>query len=589
MLASTEQKLPQVFGRYLLFRRLSRGGMGEIFLARSGQLAGFEKLCVVKKVLPALAADQEFISRFIDEAQVAIQLTHANVASVFEVGMVDGEYFLALEYVEGRDLRRIVAELHGRAEKLPLDLALWIVREIASGLGYAHRKADEDGKPLNVVHCDISPPNVVISFEGDVKIIDFGIAKSAMRISQTNPAVGFGKFGYMAPEQLVRGGVVDRRTDLYATGVILYELLTGERLFQFPEGTDYRTIARAVTSGQHPLPSQRDAQLAAFDAIVARALAPDPKNRYGSAEELRDAVQTELARVNPRLTADRLGAFVRQHFEEEVTEERSVLREMRAVDLSEYAEELSDARVHTVSFARDDHTNAPTQKTPRPEPSVVVAEPAEAAEPVEEPTSPTPRPDLSALTPSQPIEIPRRRSWMIVAAFAAGCLLVGGVAAMTLFRNEARPASASTPPVEEKPQPQPQPQIVVQPMAGAPPAAAAAAPTPAPEPAPSPTPVAVKPERRRSGSRHRASAPPPAEVAKVDPAAPKADADAVKQRFLAVKKEYKAFKDQYGGRFDAEFNEIMELVAYGGEGKLEKLDARLAALKKKMADVRAGQ
>ena len=214
--------LPKVFGRYLLLRRLSRGGMGEIFLAKSGQLTGFEKLCVIKKILPNLAADREFIRRFIDEAQVCIKLSHANIASVFEVGMVEGDYFLALEWVEGRDLRRILALLHDHRGRVPADLALLIVRDVASGLAYAHRKADDDDRPLGLVHCDISPPNVVISFEGEVKIIDFGIAKSATRISESNPAVGFGKFGYMAPEQLMRGGVVDRRTDVYAAGVLLY-------------------------------------------------------------------------------------------------------------------------------------------------------------------------------------------------------------------------------------------------------------------------------------------------------------------------------------------------------------------------------
>jgi len=566
VLASTEQKLPQVFGRYLLLRRLSRGGMGEIFLARSGQLAGFEKLCVIKKVLPSLAADREFISRFIDEAQVCIKLSHANIAQVFEVGMVDDEYFLALEYVEGRDLRRIVAELHDRSEKLPLDLALWVVREIASGLAYAHRKTNEDGEPLNVVHCDMSPPNVVVSFEGDVKIIDFGIAKSALRISQTNPAVGFGKFGYMAPEQVVRGGVVDRRTDLYATGVMLYELLTGERLFQFPEGTDYRAIARAVTSGQHPLPSQRDAKLAPFDAIVARALAPDPTNRYASAEELRDAVQTQLARVNPHLTADRLGAFVRQHFEEEVTEERQLLREMRAIDLSAYAEELTDSEAHTVSFATVATKKSllpPAGASPDAPETVIVDEAVTSPTPL-----PSPTPAFAAI-----VERPRRSSWPLYMAVAA-VFLVAGVILTRIVLRDNRAASASPPPVLVTALPPQEP--------AAPPAA------PAMETPPAPASVAVKPATPAPSARppRRArpqEAPPPA------PAPEVLDPDTVKQRFLAVKREYEAFRRQYGNRFEADYNEILELQTFGGEGKLEKLDTRLGALKKKMAETRRSE
>src|SRR5690242_21715193 len=165
--------LPQVFGRYLLVQRLSRGGMGEIFLAKHG-LSGFEKLAVIKKVLPNFAEDKQFISRFVDEAQVAIKLQHVNIAQVFEVGRVGDEYFLALEHVEGRDLRRTLALLASRRQRLPVDLALFIGRELANGLAYAHRRTSSDGASLNLVHCDVSPPNVLVSFEGETKVIDFG-------------------------------------------------------------------------------------------------------------------------------------------------------------------------------------------------------------------------------------------------------------------------------------------------------------------------------------------------------------------------------------------------------------------------------
>src|SRR3954462_14410810 len=267
-LTRVDSSLPQVFGRYLLVQRLSRGGMGEIFLAKHG-LAGFEKLAVIKKVLPHLAADQQFISRFVDEAQVAIKLQHVNVAQVFEVGRVGDEYFLALEYVEGRDLRRTLAVLGQRATRLPVDLALFIGRELANGLAYAHRRTANDGSSLNLVHCDISPPNVLVSFEGETKVIDFGIAKSAMRASTTDPKLGFGKFGYMAPEQLIRGGVVDHRTDIYAAGVVLFELLTGTRLYEAGPQPDYRALARKVARGEFLLPSHVDPGLAAYNDLVA--------------------------------------------------------------------------------------------------------------------------------------------------------------------------------------------------------------------------------------------------------------------------------------------------------------------------------
>src|SRR5262245_51510216 len=289
------EELPKVFGRYLLLKRLSRGGMGEIFLAKLGEIQGFEKLVIIKKILPNLVADEEFIKRFIDEAQVAIKLQHANVAPVFEVGKVDGEYFLAIEYIEGRDLRRMIARQREERTRLPPDLCLYISRELSNGLAYAHRKTDDQGKALALVHCDISPPNVMVSFEGEVKVIDFGIAKSAVRIAASNPNMGFGKFGYMAPEQLVRGGVVDKRTDVYAAGVVLYELLTGERLFVFPEGADYKQIARIVTKGEFIPVSKRDPGLdPSLDPIVGKALAPRADERYQTCEEFRDAIQAKL-------------------------------------------------------------------------------------------------------------------------------------------------------------------------------------------------------------------------------------------------------------------------------------------------------
>src|SRR5678815_5178629 len=296
-----DPNLPQVFGRYLLVQRLSRGGMGEIFLAKHG-LSGFEKLGVIKRVLPNLSADDQFISRFVDEAQVAIKLQHVNVAQVFEVGRVGNEYFLALEYVEGRDLRRILSVLGHRKLRMPVDLALFIARELANGLAYAHRRTAADGSSLNLVHCDISPPNVLVSFEGETKVIDFGIAKSALRGTATDPKMGFGKFGYMAPEQLIRGGIVDHRTDIYAAGVVLYELLTGQRLYEAGPEPDYRALAKKVAKGDHPLPSEIDPMLGTYDDLVSTALRPRADDRYQTAAELRDAIQQALVQVNPTIS-----------------------------------------------------------------------------------------------------------------------------------------------------------------------------------------------------------------------------------------------------------------------------------------------
>ncbi|HEX2685175.1 MAG TPA: serine/threonine-protein kinase, partial [Kofleriaceae bacterium] len=339
-----------MFGRYLLVQRLSRGGMGEIFLAKHG-LAGFEKLAVIKKILPHLAADEQFISRFVDEAQVAIKLSHVNVAQVFEVGRVGDEYFLALEYVDGRDLRRTLAVLGHRKQRLPVDLALFIARELANGLAYAHRRTTSDGASLHLVHCDISPPNVLVSFEGETKVIDFGIAKSAMRGTATDPKIGFGKFGYMAPEQLLRGGMVDHRTDLYAAGVVLFELLTGTRLYEAGPQPDYRMLARKVTRGDHPLPSAIDPVLAPYDDLVATALRPKPDERYQSAAEFRDAIQQCLVAVNPTISTDQLGAYMRELFAHEMNAQRELHERVASAHLSDFQEQFHTQTISTISFA----------------------------------------------------------------------------------------------------------------------------------------------------------------------------------------------------------------------------------------------
>ncbi|MCW5808474.1 MAG: serine/threonine protein kinase, partial [Deltaproteobacteria bacterium] len=345
-----DPSLPQVFGRYLLVQRLSRGGMGEIFLAKHG-LAGFEKLAVIKKVLPHLAADEQFISRFVDEAQVAIKLQHVNVAQVFEVGRVGDEYFLALEYVEGRDLRRTLALLGHKKTRLPVDLALFIGRELANGLAYAHRRTGPDGSSLNLVHCDISPPNVLVSFEGETKVIDFGIAKSAIRGTATDPKMGFGKFGYMAPEQLIRGGIVDHRTDIYAAGVVLYELLTGQRLYEAGPEPDYRALAKKVARGDHPLPSQLDPELARYDELVVTALRPKVEERYQTAAEFRDAIQQALVAVNPTISTDQLGAYMRGLFHDEMTAQRELNDRIASAHLADFQEQFHTQTISTVSFA----------------------------------------------------------------------------------------------------------------------------------------------------------------------------------------------------------------------------------------------
>jgi len=226
----TALKKPVPFGKYYLLERINVGGMAEVFKAKTFGVEGFERLLAVKRILPNIAEDEEFITMFIDEAKIAVQLQHANIAQIFDLGKVDDSFFIALEYVHGRDLRSIFDRMRNKAESLPIAMACYVTMQVCEGLDYAHNKRDAQGRELNLVHRDISPQNVLIGYEGECKLIDFGIAKAAGKASKTQAGILKGKFGYMSPEQ-VRGLPIDKRSDIFAVGIVLYELLTGERLF----------------------------------------------------------------------------------------------------------------------------------------------------------------------------------------------------------------------------------------------------------------------------------------------------------------------------------------------------------------------
>ena len=355
VMQSPETPALQVFGRYLLIRRLSRGGMGEVYLAKTGQIQGFEKLVVIKRILPNLSSNPDFSNRFVTEADIAIKLSHVNIVPVLEVGKVQDEFFLALEHVEGRDLRAIQNACSKSGRGLPVSLALLIVRDLLNGLSYAHRREDVTGRHLQIVHCDISPPNVLVSYEGEVKVIDFGIAKSIME-SETQEEgaakIGFGKLGYMAPEQILKGHDIDPRTDLFSVGVILWELLTGKKLIIFDESTPYKDIARKVVLEPIPLPSQTVPGIEpAMDRLVTVACAKKPEERFQTASEFRDAVQLALVKLAPTTNNETLGTFLRELFAAEIEEDRELLRHAKNVDLNPYRYELTSAMEETVSFA----------------------------------------------------------------------------------------------------------------------------------------------------------------------------------------------------------------------------------------------
>ncbi|HEY1584166.1 MAG TPA: serine/threonine-protein kinase, partial [Polyangia bacterium] len=244
MVGTNPDALGVPFGKYQLLERLGRGGMAEVWKAKALGPMGYARKLVVKRILPELACDEEFVRMFVEEARISASLNHRNIVQVYEFGDVGGEYYLAMEWVHGRDLNTLLATLKERKAAPPMELGAYVTREVCRALAYAHALTDEDGQPLRLIHRDVSPSNVMVGFDGSVKLLDFGIAKALALASENRTQVGVlkGKFGYMAPEQVDCDVDVDHRADLFVAGVVLWEMLTLRRLFQ--GGNDVQTIGQ---------------------------------------------------------------------------------------------------------------------------------------------------------------------------------------------------------------------------------------------------------------------------------------------------------------------------------------------------------
>ena len=316
----TALKKPVPFGKYVLLERINVGGMAEVFKAKTFGVEGFERLLAVKRILPNIAEDEEFITMFIDEAKIAVQLQHANIAQIFDLGKVEDSFFIALEYVHGRDLRSIFDRMRSKGETVPISLACHVVMQVCEGLDYAHNKRDGQGRELYLIHRDISPQNVLIGFEGEVKLIDFGIAKAAGKASTTQAGILKGKFGYMSPEQ-VRGLPIDKRSDIFAVGIVLYELLTGERLFVGE--TDFSTLEK-VRNVEIVSPSSYNKKIPQeLERLILKALARDPEDRYQNAIDLHDDLQSFLYSVGEFFSRKDLSAWMKKSFAAEIEDENA--------------------------------------------------------------------------------------------------------------------------------------------------------------------------------------------------------------------------------------------------------------------------
>jgi TonB family protein len=287
---------PGAFGRYQLLEKIGSGGMAEVFKARMSGEQGFEKIVAIKRIVPHMATNAEFVTMFVDEAKLAAQLNHNNITHIYDLGKVDAWHYIAMEYVEGKDLRTLLRLGKERDFPLPAELALFITSKIANALDYAHRRLAPDGSELNLVHRDVSTQNILISDEGDIKLCDFGIAKAASKVSTTISGALKGKLQYMSPEQ-AWGKRLDRRSDIFSLGSVLYEMLTGTPLF---EGDTDMSVLEKVREGKVEPPSSRGAEVPKrVDQIVLKALAKNPQERYQNASELEKDLHAVLYTYQP--------------------------------------------------------------------------------------------------------------------------------------------------------------------------------------------------------------------------------------------------------------------------------------------------
>ena len=302
--------------------------MAEVFKAKSYGVEGFEKIIAIKRILPTMGEDRDFIKMFIDEAKIAGQLAHANICQIFELGRIDGSHFIAMEYIWGKDLLQIQNRLRKIKQPMPVQMACFSIAKVLEGLDYAHRKRDPLGRPLEIVHRDCSPQNVLVSYEGEVKVIDFGIAKATSRNSRTMAGVLKGKFGYMSPEQ-VRGLPLDRRSDIFALGTMLYECLTSERLFQGE--TDFSTLEKVRNVDIRP-PREINPNIPeAVEKIILKALAKDVDERYQWCSEMLADLQQFLMGADVVFTAKSLSSWLKEVFTGEIDKERQLLEQYKRV------------------------------------------------------------------------------------------------------------------------------------------------------------------------------------------------------------------------------------------------------------------
>ncbi len=489
---------PITFGAYRLYEQIGRGGMATVWLATR---EGSSELCVLKRLRGDRNLDGDVPARFVREAHLCTLLDHPNIARVVDAGRVDEDFFIAFEYVSGISVYDVLRALHPKKQVLPFAVTVAIAEQLLAGLAFAHAARDADGAPMNLVHRDLSPANVMLGFDGRVKVIDFGVASAQIDALKTLPGAVFGTMRYMSPDQAL-GRPLDARSDLYTVGVVLYEMLCGAPVIPRDKKLAWKdALQRIIETWPAPLAEAAPLVPRSLAFAVERAFAKAPEDRWPDAETMRDAVVTgsaELGRVN----REGLSRFLQRHFEPERLDREALF--LRVAALAGVPElEAEPTRTGVLSQGQDPQMIA-TRTAPRDAFDLVTlrAEPT-LAEPktktVSLVTAPLPNLDLTPSLPTRTVRAERARRRIPWTVFGALAVLVAAVTAgIARWRFDApapiRVAEAPTPrtpPIEARPKP-PGPRIEPRPAEDEPPAAPIAEPdeiAPAPPPEPARTPV----------------------------------------------------------------------------------------------------
>ena len=479
-IAQTVLPAGSTLGKYEILRKLATGGMAEIYLARARGVAGFEKTVVLKRILPHVATDDAVVQMFLDEARLAATLQHPNIADVYDVGEVDGNPFFTMEYVHGQDVRAIRTATRKRNEPTPLAISLAIIHGTAAALDYAHERRSADGRPLELVHRDVSASNIIVSYDGAIKLLDFGIARAASHQHKTQVGTLKGKTPYMSPEQC-RAQRIDRRSDLFSLGVVMFELTVGRRPFR---GESDFAIMEQIVHGVAPPPgSIVNGYPDQLEAIVMRMLAHRADERYQTAEELIHDLEPFIAQHGLWVSSKQLGKYMRLLFADRIEAwERAA---HRGVTLSEHVAETITSESERIELVTPPSAFPGLPRLSQEFPAVAIPTAQLAAV----------MPPLAELLPDEPpesdtsiSEVPKLRSWRggrALAVLAVLAVLAGAVAGGIYAwprRSSGEPGAASpaaSPAVAAEPPPAPAPPAPAPRPAVAPPAVAAE-PPPAP-------------------------------------------------------------------------------------------------------------